>query len=141
MFKNYQGDANMNGKKIIVLLLSIIFIGSLAGGIYLTIPAKEQRDICISYIEEVKDNERTCEKLAQIENPFISNEYYVNIYRTNAEEAQAKADEAKSTMIKYFVGSAVLIFVSLAMLGSVLCIILPSKINALPLANEEKANE
>lgn len=110
--------------KILAALLAVILLACVAGGIYANVQATAQRKECAEQTEIVdKYNQRWRD--VEIESSIISS--FKELQKTKADEAQAKADEAKSMMKKYGVFSAVLIFVAIMMAVCIVALLLPKK--------------
>lgn len=131
----------MKNKKITAILLFLVFVVSIAGGIAFIKPANEQKAIYNEQIVIAQQNQATYEKLLEIDNPIISSDYTLNVYKTKALEAEEKASDAKSQMVKFFVGSALLVFVAFVMLGLLAVILVPKYVEKLPTVDEKEAEE
>ena len=108
--------SNMTKKIISLSLFAVILIVSLGFGIYANVKASEQKTIYDSQTKIYEKFDERYQKSANSENPIINSIYFQNLFKDKAESAKQKADAAQAQMRKYFIFSAILIFVACAML-------------------------
>lgn len=119
-------------KRIVSLAMFLImFIASLGGGIYANVQAAHERALYNEQIHYADKYQKLYDKAQKSDNPIIGSQYFKNLYQEKTENAQKEAISIKLVMRKYFAFTAVLYFVSLAML---IC----SIVTGLPLSKMKK---
>lgn len=131
----------MKNKKIVSILLLLVFIASMVGGISLIKPANAQKAVYTEQMITATKKKDVYDKLTNSEHQTVATKKIAENYKEMIYEAEEKADEAKSEMTKYFVGSAVLVFVAVLMLALLAVILVPKYVNKLPSVDKKEEKE